>query len=115
MLLEEGLLDEEAVQAVRRAARRGGVPFVVALAQGGKPPEAEVADAAARRLKLARAILDATFVELDAVREVPFDLAEERCLLPLSLDRSGASRVLRVAMADPFDAEAIAELESSTG
>ncbi|MSP61212.1 MAG: hypothetical protein EXR72_12875 [Myxococcales bacterium] len=114
LLLEEKILDEERLQAARRYARREGVALVVAITQQARVPEAELAEALHRRLKLPRIDLGATFVEVDAVREVPYDLAEGHCLLPLSIDRTGGRRVLRVAMADPLDAEAIEEMESST-
>jgi MshEN domain len=91
------------------------VPLVVAATRSGVLAEAALAEALARRLQLPRFVPDGAFVEVDAVREVAYDLAEARCLLPIGLDRSGGRAVLRVAMADPLDAEAIEEIESSSG
>jgi hypothetical protein len=115
LLLEESLLDEDGLQAARRIARREGVPLVVAATQEGRVEEAALAEALERRLKLPRVELGDAFVELDAVREVPHALAEERRLMPLALERAGGRRVLRVAMADPLDAQSIEEIESQSG
>jgi len=69
----------------------------------------------ARRLKLPRVELADEPVDDDALREVPFDLADARRLLPLSIDRTGRRRTIRVAMADPLDLDAVEEIEMSTG
>jgi hypothetical protein len=90
------------------------VPLVVAVTQAGVA-EAALLDALERRTKLPRVALATAFVEQDALREVSSDVAESRCLLPLSVEREGVRRVLRLAMADPLDAEAIEEIESSSG
>lgn len=115
LLLEESLLDEDGLQAARRAARREGVALVVAATQEGRVEEGALAEALERRLKLPRVQLADAFVEQDAVREVPHALAEERCLVPLALDRAGSRRLLRVAMADPLDAQSIEEIEAQSG
>src|SRR5262249_28272427 len=48
--------------------------------------------------------------------EVPFDLADQRRVLPLVIERSDDHRrVIRVAMADPLDFDATEEIEMSTG
>jgi type IV pilus assembly protein PilB len=62
-----------------------------------------------------RVKLDDEPIDDDALREVPFDLAETRRLLPLSIERNGQKRVIRVAMADPLDLDAVEEIEMSTG
>jgi hypothetical protein len=115
VLLEERLIDEEDLRSAGRRARREGVSLVVALVEAGRVSEASVLDVAERRLKLPRADLSSLFVEQDAVREVTYNLAAAHCLLPLALERQAGRRVIRVAMADPLDAEALEEMESSTG
>ncbi len=88
---------------------------MVALLDEERVAEADLVDALERRLKLPRADLAGAFVELDAVREVSYDVAAARCLLPLAVERKGGLRILRIAMADPLDAEAIEEIESQSG
>jgi len=115
LLVEERLLDEQGLEAARRRARRDGVPLAVALVEDGKLRESDLLDALERRLKLPRVALSEAFVETDALREVAYDLAAGRWLLPIAVERRGSLRVLRIAMADPLDAEAIEEIESSSG
>src|SRR5579862_2779054 len=114
VLLEEGLLDEVGLRHARRHARKHSVSLARAVIEGGLSDEA-LAEALARRLKLARVELADEPVDDDALREVPFDLADARRLLPLSIDRTGRRRTIRVAMADPFDVDAVEEIEMSTG
>jgi hypothetical protein len=55
-----------------------------------------------------------TSVDLDAVREVPYEEANRYRLLPVQLVQRAGQRILRVAMVDPLDAQAIEDLEYST-
>ncbi|HZS38231.1 MAG TPA: hypothetical protein VFF06_15440, partial [Polyangia bacterium] len=115
LLLEEGLLDEAGLRQVRRVARHAGVGLARALVEEGRVTDEALAELVARKLGLPRADLARESVDDDAIREVPFDLADARRLLPLSIDRSGPRRTIRVAMADPLDLDATEEIEMSTG
>lgn len=54
--------------------------------------------------------------ELDALREIPQDLARRLRVLPLAIEAPARGpRVLKVAMADPSDRDAVNELEVFTG
>ncbi len=114
VLLEEGLVDEVGLRHARRQARKNGVSLARAVVESGLSDEA-LAEAVARRLRLARIDLSHEPVDDDALREVPFDLADSRRLLPLSIDRAEKRRTIRVAMADPLDLDAVEEIEMSTG
>jgi type IV pilus assembly protein PilB len=114
LLLEEGLVDDVGLRHARRHARKHGVSLARAVVEGGLSDEA-LAEAVARRLQLTRVELADEPVDDDALREVPFELAEARRLLPLSIDRTGRRRTIRVAMADPLDLDAVEEIEMSTG
>jgi hypothetical protein len=114
LLLEEGLLDESALREVRLHARRSGVGLARAAVERGLSDEA-LAEAVARRLRLPRVELAAETIDDDALREVPFDLADARRLLPLAIERGARRSVIRVAMADPLDLDAVEEIEASTG
>jgi MshEN domain len=115
LLLEEGLLDEATVKQLRRAARHAGVALVRALVEEGRIGDEALAELVARKLELPRVDLQHEPVDDDAIREVPFDLADGRRLLPLTIDRSGTRKTIRVAMADPLDRDATEEIELSTG
>lgn len=115
VLVEAGLIDEARLRHVRRYARHNGVCLARAAVEIGGIAEEALASTLAARLRLPRVDLARELVDDDAVREVSHDLAEARRLLPLGIDRAGARRVIRVAMADPLDFDATEEIEMSTG
>jgi hypothetical protein len=115
LLIEAGLLDEARLRYVRRYARHNDVCLARAVVEHGGVAEEALAAMLATRLRLPRVDLASEAVDEDAVREVPYDLADGRRLLPLVIDRAGSRRVIRVAMADPLDFDATEEIEMSTG
>ena len=115
VLVEAGVIDEARLRHVRRYARHNGVGLARAAVEIGGISDELLASTLASRLRLPRVELSRESVDEDALREVPHDLAEARRLLPLSIDNSGARRVIRVAMADPLDFDATEEIEMSTG
>jgi type II secretion system (T2SS) protein E len=115
VLVEAGLIDEGRLRHVRRYARHEGVCLARAAVEIGGISDELLASTLATRLRVPRVDLLREAVDEDALREVPHDLAEGRRLIPLSIDSSGARRVIRVAMADPLDFDATEEIEMSTG
>jgi hypothetical protein len=115
VLVEAGLIDEARLRHVRRYARHNGVCLARAAVENGGISDELLAATLATRLRVPRVDLLRETVDEDALREVPHDLAEGRRLIPLSIDSSGARRVIRVAMADPLDFDATEEIEMSTG
>jgi len=115
LLLEERLLDEPALRQARRHARRSGIALSRAVVELRLLTDGALAEMLVRRLHLSRVDLSHEAVDEEAVREVPHDLADARRLLPLTLDRTAKRRVIRVAMSDPLDLDAVEEIEMSTG
>lgn len=115
LLLEEGLLDEPSLRQARRQARRAGISLARALVEERLLTDEALAEMLVRRLHLPRVDLEHEPVDDDAIREIPYDLANARRLLPLTVERAPTRRVIRVAMADPLDLEAVDEIELSTG
>lgn len=111
-LVSVGAIDRTTAELARAEAERDGVALVVALVDRQGVPE----DTILRVLdqETARVALEELAVDTDAVREVPLDLAERRRLVPVQLEL-GERRVLRVAMADPLDHRAVAEIEAQSG
>jgi hypothetical protein len=105
----ERLLSPARLAAATRRARTSGEPLVVVLVKSEKVAEERVAAALARHLGLRAEPLGD--VDEEVVREVPNELARARRLVPLS----AAAGVLRLAMADPTDREAIDDIEASSG
>ncbi len=101
------------------AARAGRLaeskPFVVVLVRDLAVDEVSLVAALHRQTRVP--VLDPRDVhaEHDALREVPKDVCERLRVLPLTVGTDAANaRVLKVAMADPTDTAAIAELEQIT-
>jgi hypothetical protein len=115
VLIDAGLMDESKLRRVRRFARHNGVCLVRAVVEHGGLDEEQLAATLAEQLRLPRVDLASAVVDDDAVREVPFDLADQRRLLPLVIERADQRRVIRLAMADPLDFDATEEIEMSTG
>jgi len=53
-------------------------------------------------------------IDPEALRQVPRDVCARLRVLPLSLTSDGSGRVMRLAMADPTDTAAVAEIEQLT-
>jgi type II secretion system (T2SS) protein E len=112
----EGLLAGPRLAAAVERSRLAGEPLVVGLVELDHLDEHELAAALSRHLELPLAELaPGDDPEADALRQVSHELARAHRALPLALEVTAEGRVLRVAMADPSDAEAIAELEAQTG
>ena len=76
----------------------------------------EVALVAALRKQTRVPLIDPGSIEIDpeALRQVPRDICARLRLLPLSLTTDRRGRLLRIAMADPTDTQAVAEIEQLT-
>jgi hypothetical protein len=112
--VEEHLADSAQVAEAQAHARHTGEPFVVALVHIAQVSDATLARTLARRLGLA--VETRLEPDSDALRELAHDVAERHRLLPLELEHPvDGPRLLRVAMADPTDHEALALVEASTG
>ncbi len=115
ILVEDRLIGREQLNQARRAADRLGSPLIAILLEQGLVTEDSLVDALCRHLHLEVYDPLHTVVDLDAVREVPFEEANRYRLLPVQVVQRSGQRTLRVAMADPLDTAAIEDLEFSTG
>jgi type IV pilus assembly protein PilB len=114
IVVEEKLAEADRVEAAARRARRTGEPLIVALVELEQIADVALVGALSRHLRLP--IVDGADAEPEALREVAHELARRRRLLPLGVEvATDGARTLRVAMADPTDRDAIAEVEISTG
>jgi hypothetical protein len=114
--IDAGLVKRDEVVQAARVADREGVPLVVALVRELKVDELALVTAVRRQVRVP--LSDPATVELDpdALREVQRPMCRRLRVLPLSLSvYDTGPRLLRLAMADPTDAVAIAEIEHHTG
>jgi hypothetical protein len=112
--IEAGLVTKAGIGKAGKMAEQKKLPLVAVLVRELKVDE--VALVAALRKQTRVPLLDPqeTHADPDALRLVGRDLCHRLRVLPLSLASDGPARILRVAMADPTDSAAVAELESVT-
>ncbi len=115
-MLEEGLATAASVERAAVAADRDGTPLVCALVRECGIDEVALLAALRRHVRVATGDPATVAPEPEAVRELQRDVCRRQRVAPLSLSSyGGGGRVLRLAMADPTDAVAVAEVEHVTG
>lgn len=115
ILVEEHLIAPEQLKQARRAARRLGSPVVSIFIDQGLVNEEDMLKALRHNVQMDEFDPAGTLVDPDVVRVVPHEEATRYRLLPVQISLLGDQRVLQVAMADPLDAQAIEDIEFTTG
>ncbi len=110
--IEAGLVNKTNAAKAGKLAEERREPLVVMMIK--ELGVDEVALLAAIRKQTRVSLVDPKDVQIDpdALRQVPRDVCARLRVLPLGLSTDGATKVLRVAMADPTDTTAVAELEA---
>ncbi|MFZ9888400.1 MAG: hypothetical protein ACO3JL_12935 [Myxococcota bacterium] len=114
LLLRSKLLDEARVQAARAHAAQHGLTLVQAIITLRLASDRAVAQLIAGAQKLR--VLDPTrlHVEPEALQALPSSVAHRLRALPLRLRNAPEGAFLHVAMSDPTDGGALAELSALT-
>jgi hypothetical protein len=112
--IEAGLVNRASAARAGRMAEERKQPLVVVLIR--ELGVDEVALVGALRKQTRVPLIDPAVVEIDpeALRQLPRDVCARLRVLPLSLTTDGTGKLLRIAMADPTDTAAIAEIEQLT-
>jgi hypothetical protein len=112
--IEAGLVNRASAARAGRMAEERKQPLVVVLVR--ELGVDEVALVGALRKQTRVPLIDPATVEIDpeALRQLPRDVCARLRVLPLSLTTDGSGKLLRIAMADPTDTSAIAEIEQLT-
>ena len=112
--IEAGLVNKANAARAGKLAEERKQPLVVVLVR--ELGIDEVALVGALRKQTRVPLIDVAEIQIDpdALRLLSRDVCARLRVLPLALTTEGASRVLRVAMADPTDTAAVAEIESIT-
>jgi len=112
--IEAGLVNKATAAKAGRMAEGRKEPLVVVLVR--ELGVNEVALVAALRKQTRVPLIDPGSIEIDpeALRQVPRDICARLRLLPLSLTTDRRGKLLRIAMADPTDTQAVAEIEQLT-
>jgi hypothetical protein len=112
--IEAGLVNKAGAARAGRLADERKLPLVVVLVR--ELGVDEVALVGALRKQTRVPLIDPGSLEIDpeALRHVPRDVCARLRVLPMSVTRDGNSKVMRIAMADPTDTAAVAEIEQLT-
>jgi len=114
--IDARLVNRDDVVEAARAADREQIPLIVALVRQHEVDELALVAAIRRQVRVP--LSDPRTVELDpdALREVQRPMCRRLRVLPLSVAVfDSGPRLLKLAMADPTDTVAIAEIEHVTG
>jgi len=112
--IEAGLVNKAGAARAGRLAEEHKLPLVVVLVR--ELGVDEVALVGALRKQTRVPLIDPAEIQVDveALRVVARDVCARLRVLPLAIATDGKTRVLRIAMADPTDSSAVAELEELT-
>jgi type IV pilus assembly protein PilB len=112
--IEAGLVTKASAAKAGRLAEELKQPLVVMLVR--ELGVDEVALVGALRKQTRVPLIDPGSIEIDpeALRQVPRDMCARLRVLPLSLVTDATGKVMRIAMADPTDTSAVAEIEQLT-
>jgi hypothetical protein len=112
IVLDDALATAEIVAAAAEVSDRTRVPLIAALIRETRLDEVAVVAALRRHLRIPLLEADSVTSEAEALRTLPHEVCRRLRVLPLSVaDYDAGARLLRVAMADPTDHIALAEVE----
>lgn len=112
--IDAGLVTKSSAAKAGKMAEERGQPLVVVLVR--ELGVDEVALVGALRKQSRVPLLDPAEIQVDpdALRQVSRDVCARLRVLPFGLAADGGTKVLRLAMADPTDTTAVAEIEQLT-
>lgn len=112
--LEAGLVNKASAAKAGRMAEERGQPLVVVLIRDLGVDEVALVGALRKQTRVP--LIDPASIAIDpeALRQVPREMCARLRVLPLALAIEGSAKVLRIAMADPTDTTAVAEIEQLT-
>lgn len=113
--LESELATSKTLDRAAAIADREDLPLVEALVRDGKVDEVALLAALRKRLRVPIADPASVKVESEALRSLSVDVCRRRRVMPLAVVYEQGEKRLRLAMADPTDPVAIAEVEHRSG
>ena len=112
--IDAGLVNKADVARAGRTAEERKQPLVVALVRELDVDEVALVGAIRKQMRVH--VIDPAGIQVDheALRVLPRDVCFRLRVLPLSVTPDGRGKVLKLAMADPTDTAAVAEVEQLT-
>lgn len=115
IMIEAGLVTKTTAAKAGRMAEARKEPLVVTMIKELGVDEVALLGAIRKQTRVP--VIDPADIQIDpdALRQVPRDACARLRVLPMGLHTDGGGKVLRLAMADPTDTSAVAEIEQLTG
>jgi Type II secretion system (T2SS), protein E, N-terminal domain len=112
--IEAGLVTKANAAKAGKMADEKKQPLVVTLIKDFAVDEVALLGAFRKQTRVP--LIDPAGIQIDsdALRQISRDMCARLRVLPLAMRTEGAAKILRVAMADPTDSSAVAELEQSS-
>jgi hypothetical protein len=112
--IEAGLVTKAGAAKAGKMAEEWNQPLVVVLVRESGVDEVALVGALRKQTRVP--LLDPGDLQIDpdALRQIPRDICARLRVLPLGFANEGQTKVLRLAMADPTDTSAVAEIEQLT-
>jgi len=112
--IDAGLVTKANAAKAGKMADKRQLPLVVVLVREMSVDELALVAAFGKQTRVP--VIDPAGITLDsdALRTISRDVCARLRVLPLTVTNEGGTKVIRVAMADPTDTTAVAELESLT-
>ena len=109
--IDAGLVNKTSAAKAGKMAEEQAEPLVVMLIRELGVDEVQLVGALRKQTRVP--LIDPAEVQIDAeaLRLVPREICGRLRVLPLAIDTSGPTKVMKLAMADPTDETAIAEIE----
>jgi len=110
--IDAGLATKASIAKAAKIADEKKLPLVVALVRELKVDELALVTAFAKQTRVP--VIDPGEIQMDpdALRSLARDVCFRLRVLPLSINLEGKTKVMRLAMADPTDTTAVAEIEN---
>ncbi len=113
--LDADLASSKALERAAVIADGRGIPLVEALITHENVDELALIRALRKQLRVPLADPADVKIESEALRSLSKDLCQRRRVMPLAISYEAGDKRLRLAMADPTDPVAIAEVEHRSG
>ena len=115
ILIDAGLINDTQLSAALHSQRTWGGKLGSTLVRMGFVSEEGILKCLSAQLRLPSADFRKISVSPKAVMAIPFKIAEKYDVLPVALKEELGKKTVILAMADPTNLDAIAEIEFQTG
>lgn len=115
ILVEAGLLSQESLEEALVLQKNDGRRLGTILLERNYVSEPHLLQALSRQLSIPWVSLWHIDIDEELIKKVPFDIAEQYCLIPIYVRQVKGKKTLYVAMDDPTNEEAIRFVTSISG